>query len=125
MDIQRIRNEVAQAKLQFAYVEANPTTLGAIQVKVALQTSAGNTYIATIDFEDYPNRHPTVAITKPVLRTTHPHRYTNGTICYIHPTMWNPGRHNLTFVIGRIAKWLNKYEIWNSRGRWPGAEIEH
>jgi hypothetical protein len=31
----------------------------------------------------------------------------------------------LTFVIGRAAKWLNKYDIWRVRGTWPGAEIKH
>jgi hypothetical protein len=43
----------------------------------------------------------------------------------MHPTMWNPGIHHLTFVIGRAAKWLNKYDIWRVRGAWPGAEIKH
>lgn len=125
MDIQRIRTEVAQAKLTFAYVEAYPTAAGGIQVKVAFQTSAGNTYIAQVDFKDYPTRSPQVLITKPAIRTNSPHRYNNDTICYLHPSMWNPGRHNLTFVLGRIAKWLNKYEVWCVRGTWPGAEVAH
>ena len=28
-----------------------------------------------------------------------PHRYQGGHICYLHPSMWNPGAHHLTFVI--------------------------
>jgi hypothetical protein len=43
----------------------------------------------------------------------------------MHPTMWNPGIHTLTFVIGRAAKWLAKYEVWRVNGEWPGAEIRH
>jgi len=39
--------------------------------------------------------------------------------------MWNPGIHNLTFVIARSAKWLNKFEIRKTKGKWPGAEIKH
>ena len=125
MDIQRIRTEVNQAKLRFAYVEAYPTTDGGICVKSAFQTSAGNTYIVRIDFENYPSRLPQVTILKPALRSNTVHRYTNGHICYMLPAMWNPGRHDLTFVLARIAKWLNKYEVWCARGSWPGAEVAH
>jgi hypothetical protein len=40
--------------------------------------------------------------------------------------MWNPGRHTLTFVLARLAKWLNKYDVWSANGgRWPGEEVKH
>jgi hypothetical protein len=39
--------------------------------------------------------------------------------------MWNPGIHSLAFVLARAAKWLNKYDVWRVRGKWPGAEIRH
>jgi ubiquitin-protein ligase len=125
LDIQRIRNEVAQAKLRFAHVEAYPTISGGISVKAAFQTSAGNAYIVQVEFASYPTRSPQVVILKPALRVNTVHRYTNGTICYMLPAMWNPGRHDLTFVLGRIAKWLNKYEVWCVRGTWPGAQVAH
>jgi hypothetical protein len=57
--------------------------------------------------------------------TNAPHRYNAGNICYLHPSMWNPGIHHLTFVIARAAKWIAKYEVWVNRGTWPGAEIKH
>jgi ubiquitin-protein ligase len=125
MDIQRIRTEVMRALTQFALVEAHPTTDGGVFVKAGLQTSIGNTYIAAIHFPDYPNRMPSVQITKPAVRSDSPHRYNTGHICYLHPSMWNPGRHDLTFVLARIAKWLNKYDIWCHKGHWPGAEVKH
>ena len=125
MDIQRIRLEVARARATFALVEAHPSSDGGVFVKAGLQTSAGNTYITSIQFPDYPNRMPSVFVTAPTLRSDRPHQYKAGNICYLHPSMWNPGRHDLTFVLARTAKWLNKYDIWCRTGRWPGAEVGH
>jgi hypothetical protein len=125
MDIHRIRSEVAQATRTFAFVEAYPTSQGDVFVKAGLQTSAGNTYIAEIRFPNYPNQMPKVFITKPGLDPGSPHKYTDGNLCYLHPNMWNPGRHDLTFVLGHTAKWLNKYEVWRQTRRWPGASLRH
>jgi len=124
MDIRRIQVEVAQAATYFAVVEAHPTANGGVYVKALLQTPMKNSYIATITFPNYPNQMPKVWITKPVLPNSR-HRYNDGTICYLHPNMWNPGRHDLTFVLKRAAKWLNKYEVWRNNGHWPGAELMH
>ena len=124
MNVQRIYNEVNVAASHFALVEAHPTSDGGVFVKAGFQTSAGNAYFAKILFPDYPYGMPRVYVTTPALQNS-PHRYTDGHICYLHPSMWNPGRHDLTFVLGRVAKWLNKYEVWRVRGTWPGAEIRH
>ncbi|MGD0939582.1 MAG: hypothetical protein ABR905_07695 [Terracidiphilus sp.] len=124
MDITRIQREFAEAQKTFAYLELHPTIDGKVYAKAALQTTAGM-YVLSIKFpESYPNEMPRVYVDAPVI-TTAPHRYNSGNVCYMHPTMWNPGIHNLTFVIGRAAKWLNKYEIWRVRGTWPGAQIKH
>ncbi len=125
MNLARIRSEFDCAQLQFSCVELNPTTDGKAFVKVALQPPSQQFYIASIYFPDsYPNQMPDVYITKPVIDRA-PHRYTNGKICYLHPNFWNPGTHDLVFVIARVAKWLNKYEVWKHLGAWPGAEIKH
>jgi hypothetical protein len=124
VDIQRIRNEVAQAATAFAYVEAHPTDDGNVFVKSVMQTSVGNLYIAEIHFANYPSQMPRVYIIRPLLQDS-PHRYTDGHICFLHPNYWNPGRHNLTLVLARVAKWLNKYEVWRVTGDWPGAEVLH
>jgi ubiquitin-protein ligase len=124
MNILRIQQEFAEAQKTFAYVELHPTADGNVFAKTALQTPA-SMYVLSIKFpENYPNEMPRVYVDAPAI-TSAPHRYQHGNICFLHPSMWNPGTHHLTFVIARAAKWLNKYEIWRTRGVWPGAEILH
>lgn len=125
MDISRVHREFAEAQKVFARVELYPTYDGKVFVKTVLQTVNQGTYVVSVRFPDsYPNEMPRVTIDAPVISVS-PHRYQNGMICYLHPSMWNPGTHNLTFVIARAAKWLNKYEIWKSQGKWPGAQMKH
>ena len=124
MDVKRIQREFSDAQNYFAYLELHPTTAGKVYARTALQTSEG-LYVLSIRFPDsYPNEMPRIFIDAPAI-TTSPHRYEAGNICYLHPSMWNPGLHDLTFVIKRAAKWLSKYEVWRQRGRWPGASIKH
>jgi ubiquitin-protein ligase len=126
MDLARIRREVALAQLNFAYVECHPTPAGSLQVLTALQTTQNRLYTLAINFPDnYPNSLPTVTVRKPELLAHAPHRYTSGNICYLHPSMWNPGRHSLMEVMQRAAKWLAKYDVWLATGKWPGASIAH
>jgi len=124
VDVQRIYNEVHAAAQQFALVEVHPDGKGGVYVKAGFQTSVGNTYFTKILFEGYPYQMPQVHVTAPALSPS-PHKYTDGHLCYFHPSVWNPGLHNLTFVLGRIAKWLNKYEVYRVYKKWPGAEILH
>ena len=126
MDINRIQREFGDAQRTFALVELHPTTDGNVYARAAVQTSNGRQFVLSIKFPDnYPNEMPRVYIDAPTIAHA-PHRYHTGNICYLHPSMWNPGAHNLTFVIGRAAKWLNKFEVWrNNGGTWPGAEIRH
>lgn len=125
MDVVRINSEAKVALRSFAYVEVHPTTAGEVFLKVCLQTTVGGLYFARVDFDGYPNQMPRVTIEKPSLMANTPHRYNTGAICYLHPNMWNPGSHDVTFVVARIAKWLNKYEVWRSLGSWPGAQVKH
>jgi ubiquitin-protein ligase len=126
MDIARIQREFLDAQRTFALVELHPTVDGKVYVRTALQTSNGKQFVLSIRFpESYPNEMPRVYVDAPAIAYA-PHRYQGGNICYLHPSMWNPGAHHLTFAIARAAKWLNKYEVWrNNGGVWPGAEIRH
>lgn len=125
MDIQRIQREIRQASEHFAYLEAQPTSAGGISVKAAMQTTAGGIFIIAISFDGYPTEMPKVAVTKPEI-VHMKHRYINGNICYMHPNMWNPGRHDLKFVLMQVAVWLNKHEVYTRNGgAWPGKEILH
>jgi len=125
MSFERIQVDFANAAQQFPIVELRRRADASLFVKAALQTSAGNLYTASIDLQEYPSRMPGVSIDRPPLDYLTPHRYRDGRICYLHPKMWNPGRHDISFVISRIAKWLNKYDVWRHKGEWPGEEILH
>src|SRR5262249_27097316 len=126
MDIARIQRELVNAQTKFALVELRQTSDGKVYARTALQTSIGQNYVLSIRFPDsYPNELPNVFVDAPRI-TNPPHSYLDGRICYLHPNLWNPGAHNLTFVIARAAKWLNKYDVWrNNGGIWPGAELRH
>jgi hypothetical protein len=123
VNLQRIHNEVALARQQFALVEL--TEDGGLFLKAGLQTSVGRAYVAAIYLTNYPAQMPRVVVTMPALLAHAPHRYRDGNICYLHPNLWNPGRFNLSFVLARTAKWLNKYEVWRTNGSWPGAQMDH
>lgn len=126
MDLERLRREIVQAQQYFPYLECHPATNGSLYVLGALQTSVNRLYTFAIFFPDvYPNAMPSVYVRKPDLKSSAPHRYKDGNICYLHPKMWNPGLHTLSFVVQRAAKWLNKYEVWQATGNWPGAQLDH
>jgi len=125
MDSSRIQREFDLAKQYFSALELHPTDQGKLYVKAALLSSLQRCYVVYIYFPDsYPNEMPTVYVNRPKIDSA-PHQYQKGSICYLHPTMWNPGVHNLEFVIKRTAKWLNKYEVWKQKRIWPGASISH
>ena len=124
MNVARVRQEIAQASQYFDYVEGHPTVEGGVMALIALQTSR-DIYTLNVSFpESYPNGMPEVQVRRPTLVRS-PHRYMDNRICYLHPRMWNPGRHDLTFVIQRASKWLAKYEVYRQTGSWPGAGINH
>ena len=126
MDLNRIQREFAEAQRTFSLVELKPTTDGKVYARAGLHTAVGQNYVLSIRFPDtYPNEMPRVYVDAPTIISYAPHRYQSGNICYLHPSMWNPGTHHLTFVIARAAKWLNKYEVWRTKGGWPGAELTH
>ena len=126
MNLARIRQDIAAAQQYFDYVEGHATPTGGVMALIALQTSR-RVYTLGVSFPgSYPNAMPEVVVRKPALAlASAPHTYMNGQICYLHPLMWNPGRHDLTFVIQRVAKWLAKYEVYQQKQNWPGAELDH
>ena len=127
MDSVRINREIAHAQQYFSYVNAHSWPDGRLYALCALQSSLSQmVYTLSVTFpETYPNAMPEVFIRKPALPDAMPHRYKAGNICYLHPSMWNPGQHTLLFVLQRTAKWLSKYEVWSRTNNWPGAEIKH
>jgi len=108
----------------FPNIEAYTTTDGGIYIKVAFQTSVGQMYIAMVTFEGYASAMPKVTIITPAVKHVQ-HIYREGYICYMHPSFWNPARHDLLYVLAQTAVWLNKHEIYMAKGVWPGPSIPH
>ncbi len=124
MNLARIRNDISAAQQYFDFVEGWSTASGGLMAVVALQTST-RFYTLEVTFpESYPNSMPKVHVRKPSV-SSNVHMFSNNQICYLHPHMWNPGRHDLTFVISRASKWLAKYEIYKRTSKWPGAGLDH
>lgn len=124
MDIQRIRREIHQALQHFPNIETLTSVGGEIWIKAALQTSAGGVYVIAVTFADYPSQMPKVLVVAPKVQHTM-HMYNSGHICYMHPNMWNPGRHDVMFVMAQAAVWLNKHEVYKAKGKWPGPGLKH
>ena len=120
----RVRREIALAQEYFDFVEGHATAEGGVMALLALQTNR-RVYTLGVSFPvTYPNAMPEVHVRKPELVPS-PHRFPKNRICYLLPQMWNPGRHDLKFVIWRAAKWLAKYEVYRETRRWPGAGYDH
>lgn len=124
MNFQRIQLEIRQAIEHFPNIESYTTSAGDLYIKAALQSSVGQLYVIRVTFTGYPSEMPRVSVITPVV-THSKHMYTNGNICYMHPTVWNPAKHDLKFVLAQAAVWLNKHEVYRQNGVWPGPSLAH
>ncbi len=123
MNVPRIRAEIRNAAEHFPYIEAFTTTDGGVYIKAALQTSVGQMYIIIVTFTGYPSTSRRCGGNAAVKHGMH--MYQGGYICYMHPSVWNPGRHDLLYVLAQTAVWLNKHEIYLAKGVWPGPSLSH
>ena len=124
MDVQRIRWEIQRATAQFPNIETYPSIDGGMYIKALLQTSVGQMYVLCVTFIGYPFEIPKVRVISPVV-THSKHMYTSGNICYMHPSLWNPAKHDLVFVLAQSSVWLNKHEVYKQKGVWPGPGLPH
>lgn len=125
MNVQRIQWEIRQAMEHFPNIESYTTTSGGVYIKAALQTSVGQVYVISVTFVGYPSEMPKVIVITPAV-THFKHRYLTGNICYMHPRVWNPAKHDLKFVLAQTAVWLNKHEVYKQNGGvWPGPGLAH
>ena len=122
MDVQRIRWEIQRAMAQFPNIETYPTIGGGICIKALLQTSVGQIYVLRVTFVGYPSEIPKVTVISPAV-THSKHMYTSGNICYMHPNLWNPAKHDLVFVLAQSSVWLNKHEVFKQKRVWPGPAL--
>jgi len=124
MNAPRIQQEIRQAAEHFPNIETFSTPDGGIYIKAALQTSVGQMYIVAVSFVGYPSAMPKVTVLTPAVRHS-THMYTAGNICFMHPSYWNPAKHDLKYVLMQAAVWLNKHEIFKLKGVWPGPSLKH
>lgn len=124
MNIQRARQDIQIAREHFPNIEAHPTLDGGLYVKAALQTSVGRVYVLSVTLANYPADMPRVTVLAPAV-THSKHMYTSGHVCYMHPSYWNPAKHDLRFTLAQAAVWLNKHEVYLQKGVWPGPGMAH
>lgn len=124
MNVQRIQLEIRQTMEHFPNIETDTTTEGGVFIKALLQTSVGQVYVISVTFVGYPSEMPKVTVITPAI-THSKHMYSAGHICYMHPTVWNPAKHDLKFVLAQAAVWLNKHEVYKQKGVWPGPGLAH
>jgi len=93
-----------------------------------LRTNWQSVYEVRIELDSYPAYPPTVRV--PGL-SENPHMFRDSTpqndgrrICYMKTELWNQNRTTLAFVVGKVAIYLNKAELYYRDGLWPGAD-EH
>lgn len=115
------QQKLAENFRQFSFARNNST--GRLCVVGSLRTNTGYVYPVRIDLpSDYPHSIP---IIYPVgWDSTCPHVYNAGNLCVMRPDQWR-SFYSLAFVIAKVAIWLNKFDVYHSRGYWPGNEQEH
>ncbi len=80
--------------------------------------NGGNILLSIILSHGYPNIAPKI-YADPIAKKA-PHRWKDGSLC-IFGTMarWNPGTHDVYFVLELARQWLKKYSKWSKEGQWP------
>jgi len=80
--------------------------------------NGGHILLSIVLSHGYPNTAPKV-FAHPMPDNT-PHRWKDGSLC-IFGTMaqWNPGAHDVYFVLGLARQWLKKYHSWRREAEWP------
>lgn len=65
----------------------------------------------------YPNACPTVSADP--LPDRCPHRWQDGSLCIFGAVeMWNPGQHNVLYVLSLARRWVAHFALWQKSGKW-------
>ncbi len=96
---------------------------GELYVAGALRTNNGTVYPVRIELpSDYPHSIPFIFAVG--WDSTCPHVYRAGNLCIMRPDQWR-SIYSLAFVVGKVAIWLNKFDVYKAKGYWPGNEQQH
>ena len=69
----------------------------------------------------YPNACPQV-FADPIPENS-PHRWLDGTLCIFGAMeLWNPGQHDVAYVLTLARRWLSHFVAWKNSGEWPQGE---
>ena len=69
----------------------------------------------------YPNAAPKVYASP--IRANAPHRWQDGALCIFGVMKnWNPGKHDLSFILQLSREWLSSYENWDETGVWTSQK---
>jgi len=108
-----------------ALVGADGRVTGAV---ATLTTNVGGRYGIRVDLRGrYPHHLPSVFPRgwSPVPLCPHLYTYDTGpALCVLHPRRWS-SRYTVAYLLTKAALWLNKYEVWQVTGRWPGRDAHH
>jgi ubiquitin-protein ligase len=106
---------------QFSFAKNSRT--GELYATGALRTNAGNVYPVRIELpSDYPHSIPSIFAVG--WNSDCPHVYRAGNLCIMRPDQWR-SFYSLAFVVAKVAIWLNKFDVYRTRGYWPGNEQQH
>jgi ubiquitin-protein ligase len=65
----------------------------------------------------YPNAAPKVSAAP--LPDNCPHRWQDGNLCIFGATeLWNPGQHDVLYVLQQARRWLSHLGRWQQTGEW-------
>jgi hypothetical protein len=74
-----------------------------------------------------PHKYPVVAPKAYItpVKEGAPHRWQDGALCIFGAVAnWNPGKHDVGFVLKLARKWLAGYNEWEKTGRWSSKATE-
>ena len=106
---------------QFTFAQSR--TGGYLSVVGSLRTNAGRTYgLKVVLPSNYPHEIP--AIFPQGWKARCPHIYNPGNLCIMKSEQWRQF-YTIAFVVAKSAIWLNKYDVYQRTGTWPGNEQFH
>ncbi len=126
-DLSRERMAVEHEKIKRYFPQFNFYAIQGIVkgVKGYLKSSDGNSYLVKIELrEQYPYKMPVITLPETTISSHCPHRYNGGNLCVMRPDQWS-STYSLAFMVAKAAMWVNKYDVWQRTGKWPGKEQKH
>lgn len=119
----RVNNELDQLRLKGENPILNISKEKELEVTFKSEVTSEDSLTSEITIKivmphKYPINAPRVYVF-PILNNA-PHRWKDGSLCILGAmTNWNPGKHNLAFILTLARKWLGDYAEWVSKGKWP------